>query len=384
MRIIFAILCCIALFAAPAVAETPAPDAVDWEALAALLTGGYPALPDDPQTGEWYAVAPEGAVCADGTPWHGLIRLGTANRVIVFFFGGGVSLTPETSRIEDGWFFFPNIALQDAIVAGGIFSSDAQNPFADWTMLAVEYASGDFHTGTGEVTYTAADGTPRTVYHNGYNNYSGFMDAVAPQLGTPDALVVTGSSAGGFATALLTDDVMSRFPDTKNVTACVDSALLLYDGWQNTARDVWHAPDEIASRLTTDDIVLDSLRALHEKRGGDVKILFTCSTRDNALQSYQAFIDAGCTGALPPASLERSDRMEAMLRDFVGELERDIPGAGMYIFTCGEAPDTSTQHMILPSNPFDAHSGGVSVADWMMDAVQGNVQSYGLELLGIE
>ena len=68
------------------------------------------------------------------------------------------------------------------------------------------------------------------MYHNGYNNYSAFMDTVKPYVGQPDTLLVTGFSAGGFATSLLADDVIDRFPSAKNTTVCVDSSLLLYDG----------------------------------------------------------------------------------------------------------------------------------------------------------
>ena len=85
--------------------------------------------------------------------------------------------------------------------------------------------------------------------------------------------------------ALLTDDVMARIPSATNVTACVDSALLYYDGWLQTARDLWRAPDAICERLTGDNIVLDELVALRRSHNG-VKILFTGSTRDHDLQIY--------------------------------------------------------------------------------------------------
>lgn len=118
------------------------------------------------------------------------------------------------------------------------------------------------------------------------------MNEVLPLIGEPGTLVVTGSSVGGFATALLTDDVMARIPSATNVTTCVDSALLYYDGWLQTARDLWRAPDAICERLTGDNIVLDALVALRRSHNG-VKILFTGSTRDHDLQIYQTYIDTG-------------------------------------------------------------------------------------------
>ena len=211
--------------------------------------------------------------------------------MIVYFFGGGVSIAGETS--EAGKTFFATTVFgQDFVAQGGIGSTVDENPFKDWTLIVVPYASGDFHTGTGEYHYTQ-DGKDKTVYHNGYNNYSAFIDEIKAYVGEPDTLLVTGFSAGGFATSLLADDVIGRFPTAKNVTVCVDSSLLLYDGWHDTAVNLWQAPKEISNRLTSNNIVLDSLIALHEKHGDNVKILFDCSYRDDTLLQYQSYINTG-------------------------------------------------------------------------------------------
>ena len=159
-------------------------------------------------------------------------------------------------------------------------------------MIVIPYASGDFHTGTGAYHYVE-NGVNKTVYHNGYNNYSNCIETVKEYVGKPDTLLVTGFSAGGFATALLADDVIDRFPTAENVTVCVDSALLIYDGWRDSAENLWQSPQEISDRLTTNNLVLDSLTALYKKRGDSVKILFDCSYRDNTLMQYQSYMDNG-------------------------------------------------------------------------------------------
>ena len=114
------------------------------------------------------------------------------------------------------------------------------NPFKDWSFIVIPYATGDFHAGTG--IYEGK----KKVYHTGYNNYSAFIEKIKPYVGEPDTLLVTGFSAGGFATSLLADDVIDRFPSAGNVTVCVDSSLLLYDGWHDTAVDLWRTPSEIS------------------------------------------------------------------------------------------------------------------------------------------
>ena len=204
------------------------------------------------------------------------------------------------------------------------------------------------------------------------------MDEVSPYIGEPDALLVTGFSAGGFAAALLADDVMEHFPSCKNTTVCVDSSLLLYDGWHETAADLWKSPEEIAERLKTDNLVLDSLSALHEKRQDQVKILFDCSYRDDTLQQYQAFI---CTGTMTK-NRENGDLFQKDLTQMVYDLQENIPDIGIYIWKLGEDAEThNTQHTIISSNIFDKLEDDTSVSEWIYGAVNGDVRSHGLHLL---
>ena len=179
----------------------------------------FPELEGEPEIGKWYDVPVENAFSSDGSEWHGIFRKGTEKKVVVYFFGGGVSITPETS--EGGKEFYATTMLaQDFVAQGGIGSNDDHNPFKDWSFIVIPYATGDFHAGTG--IYEGK----KKVYYTGYNNYSAFIEKIKPYVGEPDTLLVTGFSAGGFATALLADDVIDRFPSAGNVTVCVDSSLL--------------------------------------------------------------------------------------------------------------------------------------------------------------
>ncbi|MBR2550963.1 MAG: pectin acetylesterase [Clostridiales bacterium] len=334
----------------------------------------FPKLEGEPEIGKWYDVPVENAFSSDGSEWHGIFRKGTENKVVVYFFGGGVSITPTTS--EGGKEFYATTMLaQDFVAQGGIGSSADDNPFKDWSFIVIPYATGDFHAGTG--IYEGK----KKVYHTGYNNYSAFIEKIKPYVGEPDTLLVTGFSAGGFATSLLADDVIDRFPSAGNVTVCVDSSLLLYDGWHDTAVDLWRTPSEISDRLTTDNLVLDSLTALYEKRGDSVKILFDCSYRDDTLMQYQSYID---TGKMDKTK-ELGDKFQQDLKEMVHGLQTNIPDVGIYIWNNGEDADThNTQHTIISSNVFNKLGNDRSVGEWMFDAVNGDVRTYGLELLDKE
>ena len=343
----------------------------------------HPELSGNPETGKWYDITPQDAKSSDGSSWHGLFNLGKdKNKVVVYFFGGGVSITPETSE-GGSKFYATNMTAQDFVALGGIGSDAEENPFKDWTKIVVPYASGDFHTGTGEYKYTNGNGKEKVVYHNGYNNYSLLMNEVKKYINYDDveSLLVTGFSAGGFATSLLADDVIDYFPNTKNITVAVDSSLLIYEDWHKTATELWKSPAEISDRLTGNSIVLDSLVALHEKRGNQVKILFDCSVRDDTLQQYQGYIDNGKM----EQSKDNSDKFQIALKQIVKDLQDKIDGVGIYIWEYGTHDDwNGTQHTIISSNFVEKLENDKSVADWMIDAVNGEVKSYGLGLLDKE
>lgn len=336
----------------------------------------FPELEGSPIEGEWYQVTPDDAIASDGSEWHGIFRKGSENKVVVYFFGGGVSITGETS--EGGTDFFATTMVgQDFVAQGGIGSTIDENPFKDWTFIVIPYASGDFHAGTGEYHYIE-NGKEKVVYHNGYNNYTSYMNIVKEYIEEPDTLLITGFSAGGFATSLLADDVIEHFPEAENITVCVDSSLILYDGWHESAVNLWKTPQEISDRLTTDNIVLDSLTALYEKRGDSVKILFDCSYRDDTLLQYQSYIDNGRMDN----TKELGDRFQIDLKEMVEGLQTNIPNVGIYIWDSGKDEETgNTQHTIISSNVFDKLRNDISVCEWMYKAVNGDVQTIGLELL---
>lgn len=60
----------------------------------------FPELKGEPKTGNWYRITPEDAKSSDGSEWHGFFRKGSENKVVVYFFGGGVSIDEYSFRIS--------------------------------------------------------------------------------------------------------------------------------------------------------------------------------------------------------------------------------------------------------------------------------------------
>jgi len=332
-----------------------------------------PECPRNPRTDKWYSLSPEGATCVDGSPWRARIRFGDPDRLIIYLLGGGMVLDDDSqsrpySTAGSAAFYYDNdLGVSSRRLETGLASSNPVNPFADWTILLLPYATGDFHVGS-------------TGVHSGYANYAALMQVATLRLDTPRQLLITGCSAGGFGAAMLADDILAHFPDCPNVTLCVDGALLINDQWPQILAHRWRAPAEIADRCMSDNLTLDHLLALEAKHPGRVKMLFTSSTRDGDLAKFQSYIDGGAY----LATAEGGQTYYENLCRMADGLQRLLPYAGLYIYdNLPYAGDGSlTSHTVLHSDHlFDPLQDGVSIADWMHAAVNGTVRSHGLDLL---
>ncbi len=345
----------------------------------------FPYLDGTPEAGKWYRLPLKDCFAADGEPSYADFQLGTEDRLLIFFCGGGVSWNAHTAarpvsvyqkNALEGFYMIHVDLFTDLTVRKGIFEDSPRNPFRNWSKLMLVYNTGDFHIGDGDFPYTALDGSQRICRHRGYHNYREAMRIVSHLLPDPQALLVAGCSGGGFGAALLCDDVMSIYPSCENVTCLVDSGFSLMDGWSDIARNVWHAPKEIVARINSDNITLDALRALHQDHKGKVKILFCCSIRDSALSRMENYIRDGQLDF----SSEGGDRFEADLKAMCHKLSADIPSAGLYIFDLpdkSQKANTLTTHcMIGESTLYEYSIDNVNCVSWISEAVNGCVKNY--------
>lgn len=353
----------------------------------------YPEIKNAPKVDRWYRVSSDMMKSSDGSEYHAFFKKGTENKVMVYFAGGGVSINEQTAKNDtyNTKLLSPDILANTTMNMGGIASDIEGSPYKNWTIILFPYATGDFHCGAGEFKYIDKDGKEKILYHNGYNNFTATMDKVMEyaEIDNSDTVVVTGYSAGGFGASLLADDVFSNyFPTAKSKTVLVDASLLLFEQWNNVAKNVWQAPEHIASRLTSENITLDNLTALHNKWGNDVTILFDSSTRDGDLAKVQRYLKDGVmnedTGEMP---LEEKDADEyfRILTETVPKFKEQ---AGAYLFIWDglpwyDDPRDFTMHTIIavPYSFAELSGTGSSVSEWLMDAVNGNPKDYGLELV---
>lgn len=353
----------------------------------------FPQIPSEPKAGKWYGIPLKGCVSSDGKEAHAGFRKGTENKLVILLFGGGVSWNEFMAARPNSVYGNPDKISFYACGDGGLvadlaarigihtLSKKESNPFRNWNMLAIPYTTGDFHCGTGDFPYTALDGSKQVLHHHGYTNYRAALQETMRHIGhNPEQILVTGFSAGGFGTALLTDDVMRTFPNCSDVTSYVDSGFMIYPGWPEVARNIWKAPKEIAERIHSDNITLDCLQALKQDHGERVKIAFSCSTRDAALSEYINYVEKDQLYA----DKESGIQFQKELKQMCDELQQAIPNIALYIF---DTPDENaakkaeglTKHCIGAADKMVVE--GITAAQWLCDAVCGNPRQIGLSLL---
>ncbi|MGF6823892.1 hypothetical protein M2317_002812 [Microbacterium sp. ZKA21] len=351
----------------------------------------FPVMPENPEHGRWYRFYPDGAVSGNGEPMFTDVRLGTENKLLVFFSGGGVSIDEYTAarpaslymRDKTDMFYTTRLDLfADFVTRAGVLDDHPDNPFRDWTKVVLTYGTGDFHVGTKDFPYTALDGSARVLRHHGYTNYRAVLEAVTRWVPEPDDLLVAGCSAGAWGAALLADDVIGLFPECSRITCCVDSGLGVKADWGRIAEDVWGAPEEIRARLRGSDMVSDSLAALHRDHGDRVEILYASSTRDAELSRMQGYLD----GDGFEHTRRAGERFEGDLRRVSAELVERIPRIGLYFF---DTPDRAhkrlglTKHCMIADAGFHrTSSDGIAPREWLKRTVFGrDPQRVGLDLL---
>lgn len=359
----------------------------------ALKMTRFPQIPSEPKVGKWYGIPLKGCVSSDGKEVHAGFRKGTENKLVILLYGGGVSWNEFMAARPNSVYGNPEKISFYACGDGGLvadlaarigihtLSKKESNPFRNWSMLAIPYTTGDFHCGAGDFPYTALDGSKQALHHHGYTNYRAALCETMKHIGhNPEQILVTGFSAGGFGTALLTDDVMRTFSNCNDVTSYVDSGFMIYPGWPEVARNVWKAPKEIAERIHSDNITLDCLQALKRDHGDRVKIAFSCSTRDAALSEYINYVEKDQLYA----DKESGIKFQKELKQMCMALQQSISDIALYIF---DTPDENaakraeglTKHCIGAADKMVVE--GVTASQWLWDAVCGNPRQIGLSLL---
>ena len=348
-------------------------------------------LPENPQKNTWYIYRPQGCFCSDGEAYYSTLKIGLENKLLIMFCGGGFAVDLYTAArpaklvSDEGkvTFYQPNTAVIGYLTGkSGLTNKDREeNPFKDWSVVVISYASGDFHCGTNDVVYDDGEMGQGVCHQRGYINYRAMLDKMKTLIPDPQQVFITGYSAGGFGAALLSDDIIKNFDKCDSFYCLVDSAFLAYQGWRETTQYQWKAPKEIHERLVSDNITVDALLALHRSHGIKVKIAITCTSRDALLSQDQNYFK----GKGMIFDQEGGDIAQNVIKQSVVTLSQAIPNLAVYIYDRphGEIKEGNlTEHTIIASDDvFEYEYQGVKIIDWINAFYLGNPYKIGLHLL---
>lgn len=341
-------------------------------------------LPEKPKPLVWYRYKMPGLMNAGGSENWMYLKKGNCENLIIFLIGGGFSYNEEMARcpgavenfFEPKKTFYtdechPNNEYYFFHVLGnhGLFSDKAENCFAGWSVAMINYGTADLHIGDGEFCYMDHAGCQKMLHHHGYRNFRASLQKIKELFPDPARLLIAGGSAGGFGAAALADEMIDCYADCDNITMCIDSSALSIPNASQIVRDVWKAPSHIASRVATDNIVLDFIRT----RRHPVKSLFICGYPDSGLAAFQNYMDCGELGCTEAAG----NKTGRVIREQVKKLKKS--GFGIYLHRFGESG--AVQHCTLDSPGF--RDGSPSPMEWLWNAVNDDIADVGMDLLEV-
>lgn len=243
---------------------------------------GEPFFP--PAFDRWVEYRPEGATCADGSPYKFYVNFSLgAKDVVIVFEGGGAcwdydSCTGSQRSAANREGLPDDYADRVTEFEGQTFSADfvypllsripAVTPTAEWNAVFMPYCTGDTFTGNRVVTYESPEEQSLEFHHTGHRNVKAALEMMKRFFTEPDRLLVSGCSAGGVgsltnyhtlraglnpARGYLLSDSGPLFPDQ----APTSWSLPLHDRVQQA----WGV-DELVSALPAPEAVMTDFGAL--------------------------------------------------------------------------------------------------------------------------
>jgi hypothetical protein len=319
-------------------------------ALAAGCAGGSEEDAAAPAAPTWQRIEPGGATrCARGGKYAFWVRRADPKRLLVFFQGGGGCFSVETCRPGSTWFDDRVDAWDQPVGSGGILDfANPNNPFRDYSLVYIPSCTGDVHTGSRLVRYG-----PLRVHQKGLLNARAALARAYREFPDPDAVFLTGCSAGSVGSAFHADSIIRRYPDAR-VTQLGDSlafvfhrpiSLVEWGTHQHFPR--WFRPTRPRQRWT----MVEFLRGLARAHPDRTFARFN-HVRDGVQERFYSAVGADPTGFAP--------RLRAAER----ALKR-LPNYRSYL-ACG------TEHCAFQGGEFySLRVGGVRLRDWVADLAAG-------------
>jgi len=323
------------------------------------------------------------AVSGDGSSYYLLTKRGRSNNLMVYFSGGGISWNRNTATKPFGLrtllhnhelgYYFANIPFYKPDLLGGILDNQRKdNPFRDWNIIYVPYATGDFHIGDHQVKYKDRGKLTFTAHYSGRANTLKGLDWMFKHVPAPDKLLIAGASAGGFGSAFWAPYIAEHYPQAQ-LYHYADGAYLSSHQWPHIIDEVWKA--DFLKRYgyeIEDDIIGAAFRANHRLLPEGTVLLQSNTVYDKVLPSYEAVLN-GRTEGLVSDDLEITNEWSLGMLNSAHRLQQELPDYYFFITDYGVGSGKKrrgTPHTLSPYKVFySAQESGVKLSRWLGDIV---------------
>lgn len=298
-------------------------------------------------------------VCSDGSPYRFLARPGAADKLLVYFQGGGScwdGLTCDTDLEPVP--YTVNLDELDPARAHGIFAFDlAENPFREHSVVVAPYCSADVHIGDRVATYQAPnvpghEAHAVEIQHRGFVNSQAVLDWTFERFERPESIFVAGSSAGSIPSPFYAMRIAEQYPDARVQQLGDGSSGYRRDGMAVTPEASWGT--------------LERLRFLPEfadLQVGDMsfELLYIAAANRTPQVRFAAFDhaeDAVQRDFLELAGIQRDSLLPRIAAN-QADIRASVPGFKSYI----AGGDIHT--ILLRPQFYTQHVDGVRVRDWV-------------------
>ncbi|ATG92440.1 pectin acetylesterase-family hydrolase [Methylomonas koyamae] len=184
--------------------------------------------------------------CAFGQPYSFYVKPGKADKVLLYFNGGGACWNYGTCSMQSTYVPDADVdANNPNKMAGLLNAEDPDNPYKNWTMVFVSYCTGDVFLGSKDTVYQNPFNPDPTdavaIKHRGFDNFLYVVDYFKRERKNKfsplhagrieiDKILVAGSSAGSYGAAL-------NYPWVQKLLGKDAKVSLLSDGGMGVITD---------------------------------------------------------------------------------------------------------------------------------------------------
>ncbi len=331
---------------------------------------GLPTL----DAGVWNEFAGGGETkCADGSDYKYYAYKGSENKVVIDFQGGGacwdaLSCSPLGSYTKNV------VGSPSEIGYNGIYDrSNEANPIKDWFHVFTPYCTGDIHIGNNDAEYTTSTVT-NTVYHRGAINAQAVLDWTFQEFEKPEAIFVTGCSAGAYGAIAWTETIRKHYGNDVPLYQLGDcGAGISADGFEKVLETSWGLENSSVvqgkdfTKTFTQDTYIETANTY-----SDVTLTQYNTTRDETQVGFYSF----GKGLFTPTVTEITE-WSVGLQTSMSTIEAQTSSGNNFASYTAEYEanpvTTLTQHCVINRpDMYTVEQSGSSLLTWITDLVNGN------------